>query len=119
MAFINMAGNRGITETIELVKEAVPSLGSSVELNSEIRHMQDGAGMCMMVFEKYFWRNNNYTSLTVAVTGDSEASFVDAVGSGGGEGLLNFSWGSEEDFVDRFADEMEAAGFEKIPGEMM
>lgn len=71
MAFINMAGNRGITETIELVKEAVSSLGSSV------------------------------------------------VGSGGGDGLLNFSWGSEEDFVDRFADEMEAAGFEKIPAEMM
>jgi len=114
MAKGRMAGNSGVLDTAALVKKLALELGSSVELKDELTHLEDGAGLYMMVFEKFYWRNSSYTSLSVVVTGDSQASYVDIIGAGGGEGLFNLSWGSEEEFVDDMKDLLRDHGFQEI-----
>lgn len=114
MAKLTMAGNKGVLETAALVKELAPKLGSSVELRDEICRAEDGAGLCLMVFEKYYMRSQSYTSLTVAVTGDTQSSYVDVIGAGGGTGIFNISWGSEKDFTEDFCDRLERLGFIKL-----
>lgn len=111
MAKVTMVGNRGVEETAALVKNIAMHIGSSVELRDEICHISDDGGLDLMVFEKYYMRSGSYTSLTVAVTGDATSCYVDAIGAGGGTGLFNISWGSEDDFTEDFAERMRSQGF--------
>lgn len=59
------------------------------------------------VFENYFMRTGSYASLSVTMIWmpgffSKGTAVVSAVGSGGGDGIFNISWGAEEDFVDCF-----------------
>lgn len=68
-----------------------------------------GGEYCVVtaVFESYFMRTGSYASLSITMVwianllGGGKA-VVTAVGSGGGEGLFNISWGAEEDFAASF-----------------
>ena len=113
MAKATLVGNRGVQETTELVKNIATDIGSSVELRDEICRTQDGAGMDLLVFEKYFMRSGSYASLTISVTGDDRSCYVDVIGAGGGTGIFNISWGSEEDFTEDFCDRLQRFGFIK------
>lgn len=65
----------------------------------------------LLVFDKYM-RNSSRASLTVSVVGHNGTVYVDAVGSGGSQGMfLNFSWGAENDFVDRVGEILAGYGF--------
>lgn len=59
------------------------------------------------VFENYFMRTGSYASLSVTMIWmpgffSKGTAVVSAVGSGGGDGIFNISWGAEDDFVDWF-----------------
>ena len=117
MAKVSMLANTGVRATAERIKAIVPQLGRTVDLNDELKHMQGDAGAHLMVFEKYYWRNESYTSLSVSVTGDSQSAYVDIIGAGGGGGLFNISFGSEEEFVENLAEALEAQGCRRISEE--
>jgi nucleoside-specific outer membrane channel protein Tsx len=52
------------------------------------------------VYDKFYFRNENRTSLSLTIVGDGEDLMISAIGSGGGSGILfNFSWGAEDDIV--------------------
>ena len=52
------------------------------------------------VYDKYYFRNGNRTSLNLTIVGEGEDLIISAIGSGGGSGVLfNFSWGAEDDIV--------------------
>ena len=53
-------------------------------------------------FEQYFFRNGSYASLTITLVNYNGISTIISCSSGGGDGLLNLSWGAEEDFVNDF-----------------
>ncbi|MDO5713237.1 MAG: DUF6054 family protein [Tissierellia bacterium] len=50
----------------------------------------------MYVLEKYFWRNNTYSSLTLTLSQEEDDIKVTAIASGSGVGLLGFDWGADE-----------------------
>lgn len=59
------------------------------------------------VFESYFLRTGSYASLSITMVWMADMfkkgrAVVTAVGSGGGEGLFNISWGAEDDFTASF-----------------
>jgi len=54
----------------------------------------------LLSFEKYFMRNGSYASLTVLLTENGNVQTADIIGSGGGEGIFNLSWGANSDFAD-------------------
>lgn len=54
------------------------------------------------IFEQYFYRNGSYASLSVTLIFRGTRAIVTAIGSGGGEGVFNISWGAEEDYVLHF-----------------
>lgn len=118
MATICMIGAGSVVETAEYIKKEMLERGSiSLELKDEVRHIQDGVGIDLIVFERYYMRNGSYASLTVAITGDNEAVYVDGIGAGGGGGLFNISWGSETNFADQLAEILERRGFKALAEE--
>ncbi|MFW9769972.1 MAG: DUF6054 family protein [Candidatus Thorarchaeota archaeon] len=52
--------------------------------------------MAIFIHEEYVWRTGSYQTLTAVVEskGNFEQAVLTVVGSGGGEGLCNFNWGS-------------------------
>lgn len=84
------------------VKEIMEALKN--ELNAElicerVRNL-DGIKVALLTFEKYYLRNASYASLTVMITKSENFMTADIVGSGGGEGLFNISWGVNSEFAE-------------------
>ena len=87
--------------------QAIAKAGMKVTCNEETLYEPPviklgDAKVATFVFEQYFFRNGSYASLTVTLVNSKGISIVTAAGSGGGNGVLNISWGAEEDFVSDF-----------------
>lgn len=76
------------------------------------RYSGDSCAM-MLNFEKMYFRNGSYASLAVMLTDFDGVQTADIVGSGGGEGLFNISWGANREFADDAADILRKMGFEE------
>lgn len=75
---------------------------------------QVGSGdVALLCFEKLFYRNGSYASLTVMLTDDGETQTADIIGYGGGEGLLNFSLGANRDFAAMAEEILKKQGFQR------
>ena len=83
--------------------------GSDLVL-SQIRHV-DHVDILLMVFEKYFMRNGSMAVLTVEVVSDGNSQAATVVGTGGGQGIFNISWGANSDYAYEAAEFLESIGF--------
>ena len=118
MAKICMAGAGSVIETAKLIKTEMLERGKvPPDLRAEVYHVQDGVGVALFVFERYYMRTSGFTSLTVAVTGDNEAVYVDGIGAGGGGGILHISWGIETEVTELLAELLEERGVEALAEE--
>ena len=102
-----MAGAGSVIETAKLIKTEMLERGKvPPDLRAEVYHVQDGVGVALFVFERYYMRTSGFTSLTVAVTGDNEAVYVDGIGAGGGvDGqvlVIHDMLGINQEFSPRF-----------------
>ncbi|MGI6192699.1 MAG: DUF6054 family protein [Christensenellales bacterium] len=112
MASLSMTGAGSPDAIAELLAHEIQSSGLSCQLVDSIYRSAGPTGIYVMVFEKYYWRANNRASLTVVVSGEGDTVYVDAIGSGGGQGpIFKFSWGAEEDFVGTVGEILSRYGF--------
>lgn len=51
-----------------------------------------------LVFERFYWRNGSYASLTIALREYNGHCEGELAASGGGEGIFNISWGANRNF---------------------
>lgn len=66
------------------------------ESNCDLGNVKVG----VRVYDKYYMRNSNRTSLSLTVVGYGDDLLISAIGSGGGSGIFfNFSLGAESDIV--------------------
>lgn len=95
-----MQGKGNAGDIAELIVREMESSGMSTQLVDSINRRIGDLNMYIMVFEKYYMRSSNRASLTVVVTEVNHDIKVDAIGAGGGQGVIfKFSWGAEESFV--------------------
>ena len=114
MAKICMAGAGSVIETAELIKTEMLERGKvPPDLRAEVYHVQDGVGVALFVFERYYMRTSGFTSLTVAVTGDNEAVYVDGIGAGGG-GMMEAIWSTEDKLLKTLIEILKERGFEEL-----
>jgi hypothetical protein len=85
----------------ELANKFVEMMSSSAELVVKDYTQMGAAGVVFIIFEKYFFRNNSYATLTVLLTHFEGIQTAKVVGSGGGEGLLNISWGANKSLANQ------------------
>ena len=95
MARISMKGPGTAEEITAILKEKIPECGLSCELVDSVSR----PGVELLIFEKHYYRAGNALSLTVMVTSSDGLVIVDAIGAGAKSGLLDFTWGAEEDFA--------------------
>ena len=71
----------------------------------------ENAVVVLLSFEKDYFRTGSYASLTVMLTQNENEQPVDIIGSGGGEGLFNISWGANSNFAENAVRILEQYGF--------
>lgn len=114
MEKICMAGAGSVVETAEHIKKEMLERGKMPpDLRGETSHVQDGVGVILLVFEQYFMRANGYTSLTVMVTGDEEAVYVDGISAGGG-GMIEAFWSTEDKLTKSLVAILKERGFKDV-----
>lgn len=95
-----------ISEVSALLKSSI-----NAELISETCRTAGNAEIILLNFEKFYFRNGSYAGLTVMLTESEESQTADVTGFGGGEGLLNISWGANFEFAEKAAEILERCGF--------
>ncbi|MDF2906212.1 MAG: hypothetical protein K0R34_1533 [Herbinix sp.] len=82
------------------VHEGIMQYAVSMNLVDQSDYQSGDIRIAVRVYDKYFMRNGNRTSLSLTIVGHGEDLFVSAISAGGGQGILfNTSWGAEEDMV--------------------
>jgi len=70
-----------------------------------------GGAVYFLAFERFYFRNGSYASLSVMLTENGEEQTADVVGSGGGEGIFNIGLGANTNFAEMAADVLRRNGF--------
>ena len=99
-----------IRDVSELLKNSINE-GINAQLVSEVFRTAGSAEIILLNFEKFYFRNGSYAGLTVMLTETEESQTADIAGFGGGEGLLNISWGANFEFAERAAEILKSRGF--------
>ena len=99
---IKMIGN-GLKPIEELVPILIRNLSEELVLKS-IRQYDD-CKVGLVVMEKLYLRTGSYANLTVLL-----------IGSGGGNGVFNLSWGTNSNFAESARSVLEEYGFTEQKG---
>lgn len=88
-------------EVIDCLQRDIQNSGLTMNLVDASDYASGDTNIAVRVYDKYFMRNGNRTSLSLTVVGHGENIFVSAIGAGGGQGVIfNFSLGAESNMVD-------------------
>ncbi|MBU3145654.1 DUF6054 family protein [Clostridium sp. CF012] len=87
-------------ETLHHLENDIGSSGITMNLVDESNYNYGDTNVAVRVYDKYFMRNGNRSSLSLTVVGTGSDVFISAIGAGGGKGIVfNFSLGAEDDMV--------------------
>ena len=112
MSAIALRGSGNIDEISRVLEVQIPQAGLTNQLIHKIKRKIDEKSVYLLVFEKYYMRNEGRAGLTVLITEEDGMITVDAVGSGGGKGIIfRFNWGAESDFVGHVSSILVPMGF--------
>ena len=105
-------------ELRDVVKTVRKSLMMDAEVLCEHWREYDQVRACLLSFEKYYFRNGSYASLSMMFVEANGIQTVDCIGSGGGEGIFNLSWGANRNFAKLGYEELLKLGFEEDTEEL-
>lgn len=77
-------------------------------------HEENGVETLLMVYEKYFMRNSSYACLIVQCRSSNGIQTATLIGTGGGHGVFNVSFGANETFAFDGKRAMEQCGFKEF-----
>lgn len=105
----------------EIVKELhdiVMDLGMSINFADHGSINCGNTVILTRAYEKYFMRSKSYVTLnlTIANCGD-DIVYVNALSSGGGNGVFNISWGAEGSFINQFINAVGKLNCEIVSGD--
>ncbi len=115
MAKQSFRKNEDINVTLKFLQENLPSMGITMELvDRSILHI-DNTTIHLLVYEKYYYRSRNRTSLSVLVVGNNHEVHIDLISSGGGAGVfIRWSLGAENSFVNQVSSLLRRYGYSII-----
>ncbi len=103
------------TDLAEVSKSILDDFkGDVAELSLEQMSEVNGVKVLLLILERYYMRNGSMAVSTVQLIDSGEVQQATIIGTGGGEGLMNISLGSNQDFARRVAKVLAKFGFEEI-----
>lgn len=107
--YIYLRKDKGQTSVSELADAIYYTL--SDECENICRDIKQDGKTALLCFEQYYFRVKSYVSLTVLLTEDGDSIEATVIGSGGGEGLMGFSWGANASIARKAEKALKEKGF--------
>lgn len=101
--------NKKVTELAKYIEE---NFDGELVCN-ELQELNDNTKVLVMNYEKYYFRVKSYVGLTIVITEYNGAQTAVITGFGGGDGLLNISWGANDSFASEMVKMLKNSGFEE------
>jgi len=89
----------------------INSKGLSMEIVYNTRYQLAEKHVGIVVFEKYYYRVQNYVTLTVILLEDDDELVCEAISSGAASGLLKITWGADTSMLNCARDSLLDIGF--------
>ena len=100
-------------KSLQEIHEVIHYIRGTEQVCKNVQNI-NGVEIWTLVYEKFFFRNGSYASLSIILTEFDNKQTAVLVGSGGGEGLFNFNWGADRDYVKSCEKALQECGFETI-----
>ena len=112
MALLTLKGRGDLEEIVKYLEIKIGDSGISSQLIHKVKRELDRSTIYLLAFEKYYFRNESRTSLSILISEIDDEIVVDAVSTGGGQGMIfRISWGAEENYVNLVKDALLSKGF--------
>lgn len=86
--------SKGMHELANILKREIDA-----ELVYESWRKFDCTTVLLISFERFYFRNGSYASLTIMLVENEHTQTADIIGSGGGEGIFNIGLGANSSFA--------------------
>jgi hypothetical protein len=77
------------------------------KIHEEYHTPAEGVELCVLVYERYYFRTGGRAALTVIMENLRGDTKVRCVSAGSAEGLISFDWGAGKSFVNKVKEVLE------------
>ena len=96
--------------TLQAIHEKIHYIEGAEQI-SKSESVINGVTIWTLAYEKYFFRTGSYASVTVVLTEFEEEQTAFVVAAGGGDGIVNISYGANRNFANACVLALEECGF--------
>lgn len=107
-ATIHMTANK--QRTLQEIHEKIHYIEGAEQISKSAQTIND-VTIWTLVYEKFYFRVGSYTSVTVVLTEHERKQTACIVAAGGGEGVVNYSYGANRNFAKACVQVLESCGF--------
>ncbi len=98
-------------KSLQEIHEKIHTIRGAEQVSKTVQTIND-VTVWTLVYEMFFMRTGSYASLTVVLTEYDDRQTACIVGSGGGEGMINISYGANRKFVELCEKALQECGFD-------
>jgi hypothetical protein len=107
-ATIHMTANK--QRTLQEIHEKIHYIEGAEQISKSAQAI-NGVTIWTLVYEKFYFRVGSYTSVTIVLTEHGQEQTACVVAAGGGEGVVNYSYGANRNFAKACVQMLETCGF--------
>ena len=114
-ATIRMTASKQMT--LQEIHEKIHYIEGAEQISKSVQTIND-VTIWTLVYEKFYFRVGSYTSLTVVLTEHGQKQTACIVAAGGGEGVVNYSYGANRNFAKSCVQALELCGFTAMDSDL-
>lgn len=104
-------------KTLDEICEKFDQIEGVEPISKSVRNIND-VEIWTIAYEKFYFRTATYTSATIALTEFGDEQTASVISSGGGDGMLNLSYGSNRNLAKAFVEALTSCGFEVVKSDL-
>ena len=109
--YLTRHGKKDLSDLSDILMKAFQKQMHVPELViNEITEL-DGHQILLLMLEKYYMRTSSMTAVTIHGIADETMQKITVIGTGGGSGAFNISWGANKDFAMMVVNVLKEEGF--------
>ena len=114
-ATIHMTANK--QRTLQEIHKKIHYIEGAEQISKSAQIIND-VTIWTLVYEKFYFRVGSYTSVTVVLTEHEQKQTACIVAAGGGECVVNYSYGANRNFAKSCVQVLESCGFTAMDSDL-
>ena len=114
-ATIHLSANKQYD--LHKIHEKIHRMDRAEQISKSVQEI-NGVTVWVLAYERYYFRVGGYASVTVVLTEHDQTQTACIVASGGGQGIINHSWGANRNFAKDCVEVLRSCGFDVVESDL-